>query len=347
MRKFVELNKLKKGDSVAILSPSYAAPATWPHVYKLGLKRLKEEFGLHPVEFPTTAKLKASTAERAIDLIAAFKSPEIKGIITTLGGDDQITYIKNLPKDVFIDNPKPFYGFSDNTHFANFLWLNGIPSYYGAGLFTQFAMPGKIDDFTKKYLEIGLFKSGEIKIDSSPLHSEYSFTDWSRPETLTVERDFIENFGWTWEGEISTEGVTWGGCLESIDELLRHGVEIPTLKEFEEIVLILETCEEVPSPEYVARVIRAFGEKGFLTNIKGVLVGRPDAGSIDSTKNYDWRQQYRVIQQETILKMVRTYNKQCPVVQNLDFGHTHPQICLSLGRKITINSAKRSIAVEF
>jgi hypothetical protein len=35
---FINLNKLKRGDKVAILSPSFAAPGKWPQVYELGLK---------------------------------------------------------------------------------------------------------------------------------------------------------------------------------------------------------------------------------------------------------------------------------------------------------------------
>jgi muramoyltetrapeptide carboxypeptidase LdcA involved in peptidoglycan recycling len=66
------LIKLKKGDKVAILSPSFAAPGKWPHVYELGLKRLEEIFKLEPVEFSTTKKIGAFKEERAKDLIAAF-----------------------------------------------------------------------------------------------------------------------------------------------------------------------------------------------------------------------------------------------------------------------------------
>ena len=92
--KFQPLPKLKKGDQVAILSPSFAAPGKWPHVYKLGCRRLKDIFGLQPVEFPTTKKIDASGKERAKDLIAAFETKEIKAIIASLGGNDQVTYIK-------------------------------------------------------------------------------------------------------------------------------------------------------------------------------------------------------------------------------------------------------------
>ena len=95
-----KFSKLSKGDKVAIVSPSFAAPGRFSDVYKLGLERLRTVFGLLPVEYPTTAKLGASGDERAADLIAAFNDPEIKAVIATIGGDDQVTYIKNLPAEL-------------------------------------------------------------------------------------------------------------------------------------------------------------------------------------------------------------------------------------------------------
>ena len=44
------LKKVSPGDRVAIVSPSFAAPAVWPHVHELGLQRLRELFQLEPVE---------------------------------------------------------------------------------------------------------------------------------------------------------------------------------------------------------------------------------------------------------------------------------------------------------
>jgi len=96
-----ELHRLQPGDKVAILSPSFAAPGKFPAVYELGLQRLREIFQLEPVEFPTTRKLGASTKERSKDLIVAFEDPEIKAIIATIGGDDQVTYSnRSQVKDV-------------------------------------------------------------------------------------------------------------------------------------------------------------------------------------------------------------------------------------------------------
>lgn len=346
MKEMARLPKLKKGDKVAVLSPSFAAPGRFPHVYELGLKRLREEFGIEPVAFPATAKLGATKEERAADLVAAFEDPNIKGVITSIGGDDQVTYVKNLPPEPFIQNPKPFFGYSDNTHFANFLWMHGVPSFYGGALFTQFAMEGKIDEFTLKYLKLALFESGERELEASPFYNDMGL-DWNDPANLEKIETFLPNDGWYWDGEGNAEGVSWGGCLESIDELLRHNIAIPTLSDFENIILFTETSEEMPSAGYVFRVYRALGERGILARVRGILVGRPKSWEFGNEHDEAWQVAHRIEQRETILKIVRAYNPTIPVVQNLDFGHTTPQIPLPYGSSIRIDSDMKKIFAMF
>lgn len=343
---FVKLNKLKKRDKVAILSPSFAAPGKWPHVYELGLKRLKETFELEPVEFPATKKIGASKEERAADLISAFENKEIKAIITTLGGNDQVTYIKNLPPEPFVNNPKPFLGFSDNTHFMNFLWQQGISSYYGGALFTQFARQGKMDEYTIEYLKKVFFEEGDVEIKASDTYNDIGL-GWDDPENLKKYREYEINEGWIWDGSTNAEGITWGGCLESIDKILRHGIKIPSLNDFKNIVLLTETSEEIPKHEYVFGVYRALGERGILERIKVVLVGRPKAWEFDKPNDAEEKKKYKQKQREVILKIIRQYNKTVPVIQNLDFGHTDPQIPFPYGKKVKVNSESKKIFVQF
>lgn len=343
---FKQLSKLKKGDKVAILSPSYAAPGKWPEVYQLGLKRLKDVFGLDPVEFPTTGKLKASAEERAKDLIAAFSNTEIKAVIASIGGDDQITYIKNLPQEPFANNPKMFFGFSDNTHFANFLWENGIPSYYGGSLFVQFARGKHMDELTVKYLKHAMFEEGEFELTASDTYNDVGL-DWADISNLDKERYYEPNDGWYWDGSGSASGISWGGCLESLDELLRHDAKIPTLQQFENIILFTETSEEIPSSDYVFRVYRALGERGILERVKAVMVGRPKAWEFNNQNSAEQKVDYRLKQREAILKAVRKYNSDIPVIQNMDFGHTDPQICLPFGKNIRIEGLQNKIFAEF
>jgi muramoyltetrapeptide carboxypeptidase LdcA involved in peptidoglycan recycling len=358
---FLPLPKLHPGDKIAIVSPSFAAPGKWPHVYELGLQRLREVFQLEPVAFPATAKIGASGAERATDLVAAFEDKTIKAVIASLGGDDQVTYIKNLPAEPFVNNPKPFFGFSDNTHFENFLWLHGIPSYYGASLFTQFAMQGHMDPYTIGYLKHAFFDEGEFELAPSDTFNEMGL-DWNDPVNLAKERMYEKNDGWYWDDGAASEsgtaagtpsatqqitGITWGGCIESIDELLRHGIDIPSLADFENIVLLAETSEEIPSPDYVFRVFRALGERGILKKIKAIIVGRAKAWEFNKQATPDERRAYRLAMREKVLGAIRMYNKTIPVIQNFNIGHTDPQIAMPYGRTVRIDTAGKKIFAKF
>lgn len=343
---FVDFDKLKKGDKIAIVSPSFAAPGRWPHVYELCLSRMREIFELVPVEFPSTKKIGASAEERSNDLIAAFENTEIKAVMASLGGDDQVTYIKNLPREPFVKNPKLFFGYSDNTHFINFLWLNNIPSFYGASLFTEFGIQGEMDAFTIQFLKYAFFKEGEFELEASNSFNDIGL-DWNNPATLNQKRRYQFNEGWHWAGSKNAEGILWGGCLESIDELLRHNIQIPTLSQFKNIVLAVETSEEIPSHDYVRRVFRALGERGILKIVNGLLVGRPKAWEFSNQQSDEEKIEYKEHQRKTILDIVRTYNNEIPIVQNLDFGHTAPQICLPFGRKIRIDVLNRKIFAHY
>ena len=341
-----KFTKLVKGDKVAILSPSFAAPGRFPDIYKLGLERIEAVFGLVPVEYPTTTKLGASAEDRSADIIAAFVDSDIKAVIATIGGDDQVTYVKNLPSEPFVNNPKPFFGYSDNSHLCNFLFLNGISSYYGGSLFTQYAMQGEMDEYTVRYIKHALFEEGEFELVASDTYNDQGL-DWDNVSLLKTKRQHWPNEGFVWSGNKNTEGVLWGGCVESVDEMLRHGIQIPTLEQFENIVLMLETSEEIPSADYVFRVFRALGERGILERVQGVLVGRAKAWEFDKPNTSEQKEKYLKQQQETVYRAVRQYNTEIPVIQNMNFGHADPQIPMPYGNKVRIDGVNKRIFAQF
>ena len=346
MKNMKKLAKLQKGDRVAVLSPSFAAPGRFPHVFELGLDRMRSVFELEPVEYPTTRKLGASVEDRASDLVAAFEDPEIKAVIASIGGDDQVTYIYKMSSDSFANNPKPFFGYSDNSHFCNFLFQHGVPSYYGACIMTQFAMQKEMDTYTEKHIRHALFDVGEYEISPSSEYNEIGL-DWSDVSLLSTRRTYEPSTGWTWDAPVNGEGILWGGCLESVDDMLRSNVPIPSLEEFENIVLLLETSEEIPSHGYVQRVIRALGKQGILKNAQGVLIGRPKAWEFNKPFAKRDREEYVKMQQQVIFETVRVYNQNIPVIQNMNFGHTDPQIPMPYGGRVRVDSNKRKIFVCF
>src|SRR4051794_7664444 len=92
--------KPRPGDRIAIVSPSSGLPGLFPLPYELGLRRLREEFGLEVVEYPTTRRMGATAKERAADLHAAFADPEITAVVASIGGDDQITVLPYLDREL-------------------------------------------------------------------------------------------------------------------------------------------------------------------------------------------------------------------------------------------------------
>ncbi|MGI5284478.1 LD-carboxypeptidase [Nonomuraea polychroma] len=117
--------KPRRGDRVAVVSPSAGLPEIFPLLYELGLRRLREDFGLIPVEYPTTRTMGSSPAYRARDLHSAFADPDIAAVVCSIGGDDQLTVLAHLDRDLLKANPKPFFGHSDATNMLAFLWVSG------------------------------------------------------------------------------------------------------------------------------------------------------------------------------------------------------------------------------
>ncbi|HZD99869.1 MAG TPA: LD-carboxypeptidase, partial [Micromonosporaceae bacterium] len=153
-------SKPRPGDRVAVLSPAAGLPAIFPHVYELGLNRLRDAYGVVPVEYPTTRQAAASAVDRARDLHAAFADPSIAAVLATIGGEDQITVIPHLDPDLLRANPKPFFGYSDNTNLHNYLWNLGLVSYYGGSVMVSLGRSRRENPDSAASFRAALFDSG-------------------------------------------------------------------------------------------------------------------------------------------------------------------------------------------
>ncbi len=336
---------IKKQDSIAIVSPSSAAAAIFPWVFEQGLERLKTVFGLKPVIMPHCLNAKATQEDKASDLHEAFMNPEIKAVIASIGGIDQIRMIPYLKASVFRKNPKPFFGYSDNTHLCSFLFQNGIPSFYGGSIMTQFAMQSSMCPETVESLEWALFNSKKSFALTSPSYCLDESHPWDDKSLLTTPRKEVKNEeGLLFDGSQIAEGTLWGGCLESLADLMRVPSRVP--KDFSKMVLFLETSEEMPSTEFVRRFVVSLGEAGILSSIRGLIVGRPQSWFFDKPLDIESRLAYRKEQRDAVLSVLRSYNKSVPVVLNACIGHSDPQLILPYGGQVTIDPKKNEMVVR-
>ncbi len=343
---YISLPKLQKGDKVAILSPSNGLPGLFPWVQDLGLERLRDIFTLEPVEYPTTRQMGSSLQDRATDIMAAFSNPEIKAIIASIGGTDQIKLLKLLDPEVIKVNPKPFFGFSDNTHLHVYLSNLGIPSYYGGCIMTQFAMQQNMMDITVESLNKALFDGGTLTTSGSPVYNDIGL-DWADKESLDKQRLLEENDGLAWDGDQDTSGLLWGGCIESMVAQVAAEKYLPKTEDMAGRILFLESAENIP-PHWVVRyLLVGLGERGWFDQLTGVMVGRPKGWDFTQQNNTEQKAKYREDQRQTVISVVREYNKTIPIVQNVDFGHTDPQIILPIGRRAVLSPGEDKITLEY
>ncbi|MCA9330372.1 LD-carboxypeptidase [Candidatus Saccharibacteria bacterium] len=346
MKEFKKLPKLTKGDAVSIISPSADFAGRWPWVLELGLDRLESELGLIPKEYPHTRKLNANLKERADDIMQAFSDPGTKAVIATIGGQDQIKLLKYLDKKVLLQNPKPFFGFSDNTHLGNFLWNLGIPSYYGGCILTQYAFEQGMQNFTIEYLKHAFFDNGEFELKRSPEYNDIT-NDWATEKSLKTPRLMEENEQWYWSGSNNAEGILWGGCLESMVVQSSTQIYMPKDEDLDGTVLFLESADGNTRSWIAEYVLTGFGERGWFDKFQAVLIGRPKAWELDLQIKPTEKTKYRKEQRDMIFSVVRNYNKDIPIIQNLDFGHTDPQVVLPKGGKVKILSDSKKIFLNY
>ncbi|WP_049909387.1 S66 family peptidase [Halorubrum saccharovorum] len=347
MPEFLTPPPVEPGDKVAVVAPASNAPESARFIYELGLERMREGFDLDPVEYPTATAdpewLADNPEARAEEVMNAFRDPDISAVIANIGGHDQIAILPYLDGDVLREHPTRFYGYSDNTNLALFLWNHGIVSYYGGSTLLEYAMDGEMFDYTEEYLRRALFEDSLGEWTEAAVFTDEA-GDWDDPESVETTREIEQSDGRIWRGgEEPVSGRIWGGCYAVLVEQFLADRYLPNPDALNGTVLALETSELIPDPAVVGANLRALGERGLLERFDGVLVGRAAARSHAEENPREWRVEYRERQRDAIADVLDTYNPTAPVVFDCEFGHTYPTCPIPIGGEVEIEPATESI----
>ena len=339
--------KAAPGDRVAVLSPSFAAPGYAPAIHEQAMRRLTEVTGLIPVEYPTTRQLGAPAKDRAADFNAALADPSIRAILASIGGEDQITVVPHLNADLARRDPKPFLGYSDNTNILNWLWQNGIRGFYGGSTQVHLGPGSGVDPVHVASLRAALLTGERLEL-TDPGESEDFGIDWRDPAALAEDGNREPTEPWHWAGPAHhVTGVTWGGCIEVMHELITAGRFDDDRTELDGGVLLLETSEElIPAREF-GWILRALGERGLLARSAAVLIARPPTSSHEDRADTATRARRRREQRDIAVDLITRYNPEAVVVVGIPFGHTRPQWIVPYGGRMTIDGTSRRVWADY
>lgn len=337
----IKPKKLKPGDKVAVVSLSSGMLGeSWAiHKFHLAKQRMQELFGLELVAMPNALKgikyVYENPKARAEDLMNAFKDPEIKAVICSIGGFEGIRILPYVDFDVIKNNPKIFSGFSDSTVHHFMMHHAGLMSHYGPNIMCDFSQYIKMSDYTINAIRKLWFDAvDDFEIKSSEIYSlEEDKVMWGE---ANINKDRVwrkEEIGYeVLQGTGKIQGELLGGCMDSLFDV--NGTNIwPKEDEWKNKILFIEPSEANMPPEYLECLLRNFAVQGILKNLKGIIFGKP--AKPDHYEDY----------KKSVLKIVREEEKltELLIIYNVNFGHSAPIGIIPYGAKCEIDADNKTI----
>lgn len=351
MKQLIKPNKLNPGDLVATVSLSSAMAGKIPGRYNYAKKQFEDTFGVKIIEMPNSLKtdeLYNNPQLRLDDLMMAIKDPSIKAILTNIGGDDTVRLLRHMTDEHFEiirNNPKIFLGMSDTTGNHLMFFHAGVSSFYSASLMFGYGENCGIPKIMVENTKKTLFDNSPI--GELPQSDEFIVEKIYWDDKNDVLRKRIPTDGWHFiQGNKPVCGRLLGGCMELLTMMNNTSIW-PGLDEFKDTILFIETSEEMPEPSTFCYFLRNLGAMGVLERINGILFGRP-GGEFLPTEQFEqeqWLAKYAEFD-EKLLKVCKEYGREdMPIVSNMDFGHTVPQIILPYGAMTEINPLNKTVSI--
>ena len=325
--------KLKIGDTIAVLSPSWGGPNSFPDTFDLGLKILTN-FGLKIKEYPSTRKspmfLRKNPKFRANDINSAFEDKEVKAIFVSIGGDDSVKILPFIDIKVIKNNPKIIIGYSDTSTLLTYLNQIEIVTLHGPSIMAGFAQYNNLGTNFQTHIKQILFENPDNF--SYQAYSYYceGYSNWSNKSNLGGINDMSLNKGWNFlRGKGKVEGQLFGGCIETL-ESMKNTSFWPNFNFWNNKIFFLENSEDKTPLNEITKILEDYENQGVFNQISALLIGRARDYNIKEKKQLD----------EIILSTIK--NKELTIISNMDFGHTDPQWILPLGIKAQINHFTKS-----
>lgn len=324
--------KLKKGDTIGIISPSAGLAPIFPHRIEQAEKNLTK-LGFKIKYAKNSLKnhgyVSAPAKDRADDINEMFLDKEVGVIIATIGGDHSNQILKYLNFEAIKNNPKIFIGYSDITvlHFA-LATQASLRTFYGPCVISEFGEYPEILEYTLEYFKKALEITEPIGNISQSDFWTWEFLDWSKKKDQTRARKTNQTKGYEWWKEGTAQGEIFGGCIPSINHL-SGSIYWP---DFNEKIMFIDIPEKNPGEKFPLEEIDSFladlDNLGIFKKIKGLIIGRPYFYEEEDNKK--------------LKNMIMYYTKDYiyPILFNANIGHVSPIMTIPLGAKTYLNSKK-------
>lgn len=315
--------RLKKGDCIGYFSPSSPITATCPIRTQRAVDYLTEKgYRLKAGNLSGSKDFyrSGSIQERAKELNDLIHDPEVKCIMSTIGGMNSNAILPYIDYEALKKNPKWMIGYSDVTALLMGIHAKtGLPTLYGPALTASFGEMGSFPDMSLAYLEQLMETGQNTQFTITPKMPPY-WTDEMIPwesqnrEKLHYDNQWISLKTGTATGRLmvanlNTLGGIWGSPY------------MPEIKKGD--ILLLE--DSLKDAATVERSFVWMALNGVFDRIGGLILGKHELFNDQGTGKKPY---------EILLEVIG--DPPCPTLADYDCCHTHPMITLPIGAHATL-----------
>lgn len=321
---------LKKGDSIGFFSPSSPITKTSPNRTKRAIEYVEDK-GFKVVKGSLTGKSdyyrSGSIKERVEELNSLIRNPNVRCIMSTIGGMNSNSLLPYIDYEAFKKDPKIIMGYSDVTAILLGIYeKTGIFTYYGPALVASF---GELEPYvveTYKYFKNILMD--EIQYPYEVKMPKFWTDDYINWETQDRSKAPVENSLITVNDGVC-EGRLIGGNLNTMMGI--WGTEyMPEIKKGD-ILFIEDSLKDCATIERSFSLLKL---SGVFDKISGIILGKHELFNDNKTG----RKPY-----EILLEVMG--DVKIPFLADFDCCHTHPMITLPIGCKVKLDATNKKIFI--
>ena len=322
--------KLRPGDTIAVFSPSAPITATVPSRYLRG-KAYLESKGFRVVVGCLTGKQdgyrSGSIQERAEELNRLLRDPDVRCVMSSIGGYNSNALLPHIDYDALRADPKIIIGYSDVTALLLGIYAQtGITTYYGPAMAASFGeFPPFVDETYQYFSEILLEGAAFPHLLPTPKLWTEEFIDWAgqdrgkngvpnRLVTLQSGRAVGRLIG----GNLNTMAGIWGTPY------------MPEIRKGD--ILLIE--DSLKSAAEVERSFVHLKLAGVFDRIGGLILGKHEHFDHQGTG----RKPCDILQE--VMGEV-----DFPLLAEFDCCHTHPMLTIPIGAEILLDADAQTVTI--
>lgn len=319
---------LRAGDVIGVCTPSWPAHVLFREKYLHGLEQLRA-LGFQVREGSLTARATAqgyrsgTPQERAAELMELFEDPAVRGIVTTIGGNNSSSLIPYLDFARIRQNPKIFCGYSDITslHLA-LLHYAGLRTFNGPAIVPSFGeWPCCLPETRDSFLAAVSGGHGERELAPPAQYSRHQ-RDWKTDAWRTQPRKMLDNPGLrtVYPGSVDAP------CVVANLNTMVTAAGTPYFPSLDGKLLLIEEMSAPLTQE--ERSLRHLQLLGVFERVAGLVIGKPEFPS-----NNDAPFSF-----EELVKEIVPQRAGVPVVLDADIGHTVPMHTIAQATPLRVDA---------